>query len=175
MPRAALLALGRRCRGAAAGLVAPAHAALGPGTLADPERDDLVAFAELLVEGRPLPPAERDALLQSIAERIAREPDYLALCRTTVDLLRRIAGRRFSSLSVAERAELMARHRLDAPDAPPQGDPRRLADAARAVRTRARRALIADYYNSPAGWAAVGYDTFPGRCSDLARYTRPEA
>ena len=101
--------------------------------------------------------------------------DYLELCRTTVSLLRRLAGRRFSSLDMTERIELMTRHRLNSTDVPPEDDLGPFADDTRAVRTRARRDLIADYYNSPAGWAVVGYDVFPGRCGDLGRYTRPES
>ena len=156
-------------------LVGQGPTAAPSSRLSAPDLEDLVAFAELLVEGRALSPVERDSLVASIAEHIAREPEYLGLCRTTVSLLRGMAGRRFSSLDMTERIELMTRHRLNSPDAPPEGDLGPVADAARAVRTRARRDLIADYYNSPAGWAAIGYDVFPGRCGDLARYTRPES
>jgi hypothetical protein len=158
-----------------AGLVGRGPTVAPASRLSDPDLEDLVAFAELLVEGRALSPVERDSLVGSIAEHVAREPEYLGLCRTTVSLLRGMAGRRFSSLDMTERIELMTRHRLNSPDAPPEGDLGPVADAARAVRTRARRDLIADYYNSPAGWAAIGYDLFPGRCGDLARYTRPES
>jgi hypothetical protein len=35
--------------------------------------------------------------------------------------------------------------------------------------------LIRGYYESAAGWALVGYSTFPGQCGDLASYTRAEA
>ena len=48
-------------------------------------------------------------------------------------------------------------------------------DDASLVRTRVVPNLIAGYYASPAGWAVVGYDVFPGRCGDLARYTGPGA
>jgi hypothetical protein len=43
------------------------------------------------------------------------------------------------------------------------------------VRTRVIPDLIEGYWGSPAGWAAVGYEAFPGRCGDLTRYTRSEA
>ena len=86
------------------------------------------------MEGRALSPVERDSLVGSIAEHIARDPEYLGLCRTTVSLLRGMAGRRFSSLDMTERIELMTRHRLNSPDAPPEGDLGPVADAARAVR-----------------------------------------
>ena len=174
-PGAILGPLWGRAQGSAARLVGLAHAAAPPARLSDPELEDLVAFAELLVEGRALSPVERDSLVGSIAEHVARDQEYLGLCRTTVSVLRRLAGRRFSSLDMTERIELMTRHRLNSPAGPPEDDRGPFADAARAVRTRARRDLIADYYNSPAGWAAVGYDVFPGRCGDLERYTRPES
>ena len=170
-PRA-VLGLPGQVQGPDVRLVGQIHSAPASSRLSEPEIDDLVAFAEPLVEGRPLSPVERDALVASIAEHVARDPDHLGLCRTTVSLLHQLAGRRFSSLTMTERVELMTRHRLNSPDAPPEVD--RDPDAARAVRTRARRALIGDYYRSPAGWAAIGYDVFPGKCGDLERYTRPE-
>ncbi len=174
-PRAVLGPLWWRVQDSAARLVGQVHAALPPSRLSESELEDLVAFAELLVEGRALSPVERDSLVGSIAEHVAREQGYLEVCRATVSLLRRMAGRRFSSLDMTERIELVTRHRLNSADAPPGDDLGPFADAARAVRTRARRDLIADYYNSPAGWAAIGYDVFPGRCGDLGRYTRPES
>ncbi len=167
--------LWRRVQDSTAGVVGEAHAAPPASRLSDPELEDLIAFAELLVEGRALSPVERDSLVENIAERVAREQDYRELYRTTVNLLQRLAGRRFSSLDVAARIELIARHRLDSTDVRPDDDLGPFADDVRAVRTRALRDLIADYYNSPAGWAVVGYDVFPGRCGDLGRYTRPES
>jgi hypothetical protein len=156
-------------------LGAEAHTALPPSRLSESELEDLIAFAELLVEGRTLSPPERASLVENIAERTAREPDYLELYRTTVSLLQRLAGRRYATLDAAERLALITRHRLTSADVRPDDNLGPFADDVRAVRTRARRDLIADYYNSPAGWAVVGYDGFPGRCGDLGRYTRPES
>ena len=156
-------------------LGAEAHAAPPPSRLSASELEDLIAFAELLVVGKALSPVERTSLVDNIAERTAREPDYLELYRTTVSLLYRLAGRRFSSLGPTERIELMTRHRLNSTDVRPGDDLGPFANDTHAVRTRALRDLIADYYNSPAGWRVVGYDVFPGRCGDLRRYTRPES
>lgn len=153
---------------------AAAEAAVAAGGLSTSELDDLVAFAELLVEGRPLSPPERVHLVENIEERVARERDYLALYQTTVSLLNRLAGRRFASLDLPRRIDLIQRHRLNSADVDPDEKLGLFADDVRAVRTRALRDLIADYYGSPAGWAVVGYDTFPGRCGDLERYTRDE-
>jgi hypothetical protein len=173
-PGGVLGPLRQRVQDLIACLGAEAHAAPPPSRLSASELEDLIAFAELLVEGRPLSPVERDPLVENITERTVRERDYLELCRTTVSLLRRLAGRRFSTLGATERIELMTRHRLTSTDVRPEDDLGPFADDTRAVRMRAVRDLIADYYNSPAGWAVVGYDVFPGRCGDLGRYTRPE-
>lgn len=164
----------RWARDLRAGGRAAAEAAVAPGGLSTSELDDLVAFAELLVEGRPLSPPERAHLVENIEERTARERDYLALYQTTVSLLKRLAGRRFASLDVPRRIDLIQRHRLNSADVDPDEKLGPFADDVRAVRTRALRDLIADYYGSPAGWAVVGYDAFPGRCGDLERYTRDE-
>jgi hypothetical protein len=152
-----------------------AGAASSAANLSSSELDDLIAFAELLVEGRPLSPTERGHLVQNIEERVARERDYLVLYRTTVRLLERLAGRRFSSLDLPQRVQLITRHRLDSTDVRPGDDLRPFPNDTRAVRTRAVRDLIADYYGSPAGWAVVGYEAYPGKCGDLSRYTQPES
>jgi len=162
----------RRARDSRAGVGAEAAAATT--SLSSRELNDLVAFAELLVRGRPLPGDDREAFALEIEARAARDPEYLSLYRTTVTLLERLAGRGFSSLDVPARTALMSRHHLDSPHVRPGDALGPFADDVRLVRTRALRDLIADYYGSPAGWAVVGYDTFPGKCGDLERYTRPE-
>jgi hypothetical protein len=173
--RGVLGPLWRRVQDSLGRIVGDAHAAPPAQRLSESETEDLIAFAELLVEGRSLSPVERDALIENIRERVARDQDYLDLYRTTVNLLERLAGRRFASLEPAERIALITRHRLNSTDVRPEDNLRLLAEDIRVVRIRAVRDLIADYYNSPAGWAVVGYDIFPGRCGDLGRYTRPEA
>jgi hypothetical protein len=146
-----------------------------PGTLSEPELEDLVAFAEVLVEGRPLSPAERRHLVDHIAARTTQGSGYYpSLYRTTVRFLGRLAGARFSSLDVAQRIALMTRHRFASSALQPGEHLGAFPEDARAVRTRAVPDLISGYYGSPAGWAVVGYDTFPGRCGDPARYTGPE-
>ncbi len=137
--------------------------------------EDLVAFAEVLVEGRTLAPAERGYLVEHIEDRTRRSPEYLSLYRTTARTLERLAGRRVASLEIRERIELVARHRLGDPRVLPGEDLGPLAEEVRALRRRAATDLIEGYYRSPGGWAVVGYATFPGRCGDLTRYTRPES
>lgn len=142
------------------------------GPLSPPELEDLVAFAEVLVDGRALSPVERRHLVDHIETRMRLDAGYRALYRTTVDLLNRLADARFSTLDIAQRIALMTRHRLTASGVRPDENPGAFPEAAR-VRTRAVPDLIGGYYGSPAGWAAVGYDAFPGECGDLARYMGP--
>jgi hypothetical protein len=136
--------------------------------------ETLVAFGEVLVEGRTLAPTERQHLVEHIEGRTSRSSDYLSLYRETASTLDRLAGQRFASLEVRERIELITRHRLVDPVGAKE-DLGALSVEMRALRMRAAPDLIRGYYGSPAGWAVVGYDSFPGRCGDLTRYTRAEA
>lgn len=144
------------------------------GTLSKAEMDDLVAFAEVLVGDGTLPLVERGYLVEHIEDRMRRSPGYPSLYRTTVKTLERLAGRRFASLETRERLEVIARHRLAVSEIWPDENLGRFPDAIRALRKRAVPDLIGGYYASPAGWAVVGYEVFPGRCGDLTRYARPE-
>lgn len=146
-----------------------------PGSLSSAELEDLVAFAEVLVEGRTLALDERGYVVEHIEDRTRRSAEYLSLYRTTVNTLERLAGRRVASLEIRERIELAARHRLGDPRVMPGEDLGPFAEEVRALRKRTVRDLIEGYYRSPAGWAVVDYATFPGRCGDLTRYTRPES
>jgi hypothetical protein len=166
--------LRRRAPDVLARLTGGAAASAAAARLSRSELDDLIAFAELLVEGRKLSLAERDLLVEQIDARTRREQEYVSLYRTTVNLLERLGGRRFSILDLSERLELMRRHRLSSPGVQPDEHLGPFPEDMRTVRTRALRDLIADYYGSPAGWAAVGYGVFPGRCGDLVRYTLSE-
>jgi hypothetical protein len=121
-----------------------------------------------------LSPVERAAFVGELEARAARGSDSLALYRTAVSLLERLAGRRFSTLDVPARLELIARYRLDSSHVRPGDDFGPYADDMRRVRLAAVRALIADYYSSSAGWAIVGYTVFPGVCGNLERYTRAQ-
>jgi len=146
-----------------------------PGVLSNSDLEALVAFAEVLVNDRHLSAAERGYLVQHLEDRTAQSAEYVTLYRMTARTLDRLAGRRFSSLDLRERVEFVERHHLGDPRVSPDEDLGPFTDDVRTVRKRAASDLIAGYYASPAGWAAVGYATFPGRCGDLTRYTRPEA
>jgi hypothetical protein len=134
------------------------------------EIEDLVAFGEVLVEGRTLGAAEQAYLVEHIEDRARRSSGTLAAYRTMVGTLERLAGGRFASLEIDERIGLVARHRL----ATSQVWPGEALAPARIPRTRIVHELIRSYYDSAAGWAVVGYQAFPGRCGALTRYTRPE-
>jgi hypothetical protein len=93
----------------------------------------------------------------------------------TVRTLERIAGRPFARLAIDERLELVSSHRLASSRVRSGEDPGEFSADLRALRTRVVPDLIKGYYGSPAGWAVVSYQTFPGRCGDLTRYTRAES
>jgi len=144
-------------------------------TLSAGELESLLAFGEVLVEGAALSALGRSCLAEHIEESARHGPEQLAQYRRAVRLLDRLAGKAFSSLEITDRVQLLSRHRLAARAVPPGEDREPLAGEARAVRTEVIPDLIEGYWSSPAGWAAVGYEAFPGRCGDLTRYTRSEA
>jgi hypothetical protein len=152
---------------------APASVAAepGPAGLSDAERTTLLAFAEVLVGGRPFSPPERGEILNHLDDRIKASEPMLILYREAAASLDQRAGARFSALGIRSRTELVARDHL----APSPGQLHPPDDDAYRVRTRVAPDLIAAYYRSSVGWAIVGYTVFPGRCGDLTRYTHPEA
>ena len=153
----------------------PGGRADAAAALSRPQVEDLVAFAEILVGDGPLPPAERDYLVEHIERRTTQGGGYyLELYRTSVGLLERLAGARFSSLDFARRLALITHYRLSSSTVRPEDTLGRFPREVREVRTRAVPDLIGGYYASPAGWAIVGYSAFPGTCGDLARYTSSE-
>lgn len=161
-----------RAAGTCLGL-APSPAAASESPTAA-EFDALVAFAEVLVDGRLFSEDTRRDLSEHLADSATGDPDRRALYYTTARLLDRLAGVRFSELKPAERAALIARHRLDVRLLTAEESAGAILDDARDVRTRVVPDLIGACWRSPAGWDAVGYTAFPGRCGDLTRYTRPE-
>ena len=164
-----------RAREAAAQPVGPGLSPPPAEPLSQTALDNLLAFGEIVVKGRSLPGAERRYLASYIEERAEEASGYYGTnYRTAVGLLNRLAGSPFSSLDFDQRIALVTRHRLMSSRVLPDEDLGPFPEDVRAVRTQVVPDLIRGYYGSPAGWAAVGYDTFPGRCGDLARYTGPE-
>jgi hypothetical protein len=142
----------------------------GSRPLLDTENEALLAFAEVLLGDRPLPLPARAEILRHIADRVRASGDTLALYREAAALLDRVAGAPFSTLAMRDRLDTVARYDL----APSRARVPRTDDVANSIRRRVAPDLIAGYYASPMGWAVVEYGIFPGRCGDLARYTRPE-
>jgi hypothetical protein len=138
--------------------------------LSDTEKDALLAFAEVLVGDRPLPVPARAELLSHMSARVMAREDMLSLYREAAAVLDRLAGIPFSTLTMRDRRDLVARHDL----APSRARMPRPEGVANEIRRHVASDLIGGYYASPMGWALVGYGIFPGRCGDLARYTRPE-
>ena len=143
-----------------------------PGRLSRDEMDTVLAYAEVLLGDAALSPRGRADLEQHIGDRCEHEPGYRAIYRLAVSVLDEAASGPFTARSPEERRRIVHRrglHRYDvrARDWLWSFDRRGLA-----VRALAGRDLVTGYFLSPAGWAVVGYDAFPGRCRDLADYTR---
>jgi hypothetical protein len=141
--------------------------------LSEREVETLLAFAEAIVGGRPLSPAARSDLAAHVRESAESEPEQRAVYRRAAGSLDCLATGRFSALSLSDRAALIARHRLAGAGAASDGTAERCPETAE-IRSRVLPDLVAAYWRSPAGWAVVGYAAFPGRCSDLTRYTQRE-
>ena len=69
------------------------------------EMENLVALAEVLVQGRPLSPFDRRALVEAINERALTEPGHLRLYRLTASFLDQLGQTRFADLSLAGQAD----------------------------------------------------------------------
>jgi len=135
----------------------------------------VVAFGEILVSGETLPSPERGYLVDHVEDRTRRIPGFLELYRTTAEVLDGLGKTPFATLAPDERARLMIEHRLTVAEIKTRELFVPFFRGRVMVRALAAPDLMIGYYTSPAGWAVVGYETFPGRCSDLTRYTRPEA
>ncbi len=164
---------GRLVRGliSVAALLPAAARASEPRPLSAAELDTLLAFGEVVVDGRSLSADGRAALIEAIVDTVSRATDRVGLYRGAAQQLDRLAGRELGSLELGDRAAMIARHRLDVRAIAEEP----VTDVARFIRTSLGPELIAAYWRSAAGWATVDYQTFPGRCGDLVRYTRPES
>jgi hypothetical protein len=151
----------------------PASPALSQPAPGD-DVETLVSFAEVLLDGRLLSADTRRDLVQHLTDSAGQDPKQRALYRTTRQLLDRLAGGAFARLPLAERVALTSRHRLEVRRLTAEESDGGISEEARDVRTRIVPELIGVCWRSPAGWDAVGYTQFPGRCGDLTRYTRPE-
>jgi len=144
------------------------------GSLSSAELTTLISFGEVLVDSRDLTDEEKDYLRQHIDDRTRNDRGYLSLYRRTSSLLDKLAGKEFSKLPRENRSELLREHRLISSSVSATECLLPFNREKLTVRTLAVPDLLAGYYRSPAGWAVVGYESFPGRCGELSRYVRPE-
>ena len=149
--------------------------ATAPGVLSKREMETIVAFTAVLVEGRELDAQEASYVIEHVTDKAGKTPGSLALYRKTAGLLDRLAGAPFSSLSLERRIGLMTQHRFTEYDVKIREYLLPFGRETLMVRALAVPDLVGGYYFSPAGWAAVGYRAFPGRCGELTRYTSAEA
>jgi hypothetical protein len=150
-------------------------AAAEPAALSTTDLDELLAFTGVIATGRDLTDEERRHVTAHVRDReTAGQQFEIDAYRTTARVLRRLANGSFAALDGAQRTTLVRRHHLAGPDPREAETGDALAGEIRLVRTRVVTDLVAGYYASPSGWAAVGYHVFPGRCGDLDRYTRAE-
>jgi hypothetical protein len=123
------------------------------------------------VDDRALSTEARRDLAAHLAGSAREDAAQRVRYASTARLLDRLAGRRFATLDLATRREIVERHRLHHRAVAAAEQPGSDTDE---VRANVVPDLIRAFWNSPAGWAVVGYSAFPGRCSDLARYTAAE-
>ena len=131
--------------------------------------DTLLAFAEALLGTEAAAAASREVLLEHLVLSVQPDAALRSEYRACARLLDGLAGVPFWTLPIAARQDLLARNGL-VPGTALETFPDEAS--AREVRTFVVPDLIAAYYRSPMGWAAVGYAAFPGRCAGLAEYTR---
>ena len=179
----ALAAIGLRWGGIGAlvraGLSRAFRPALDPtaatGSLPSASLATLLAFAEVVVIGEALSGEARESLRTALDEGAATRPGHRALCEAATAHLDRLAGGGFATLSVAERTALVTAHRLAEH---PVGRLELLSPRNRvalALRDLLVPELITAYYDSPSGWAEVGYRRAYGECGEGREYTRAPA
>jgi hypothetical protein len=145
------------------------------GSLSEKQMENLVAFGEALLEEQSMPEERRNDLIRHIDHRARNTPGFFLLYGMTADLLDRLAGMQFSKLPLTDCLNLITRNRLMVHDVKAREYLSPFHRQELTVRTLAVPDLITGYYSSPAGWAVVGYHSFPGRCGDLSSYTRANA
>jgi hypothetical protein len=160
-------------RGSFTRMFRPALDATAPtGPVPAPALTTLLAFAEVVVAGDAIPGDGRDALQTWVQESAAEQPGQRALCEAAAAMLDGLGGGAFAALSVAERTTLVEKHRLAEH---PVGRLELLSPRNRvafAVRDLLVPELIRVYYDSPSGWAEVGYRRPYGECGQGREYTR---
>ncbi|MBI5406500.1 MAG: hypothetical protein HZA18_02250 [Nitrospirae bacterium] len=144
------------------------------GILSKEEKETIIAFAEVLVKEKSLSIEERKYIIEHIDYRTQNTPGYLSIYRQTASLLNRITKSQFVTLDLSDRSKIVIHHNLISHQVRMWEYLNPFQRQELAIRTYAVPDIIKGFYSSPAGWALVGYDIFPGRCSNLFRYTHSE-
>ena len=145
------------------------------GALSASDMETIVAFGEALVVETPFSETEKGYLSRHIDHRTKNTPGFFSVYRLTADFLQcLVPSGEFSKLPLGERIKVLTRHDLLSYDVQAREYLSPFHREELMARTLAVPDLIVGYYASPAGWAVVRYETFPGRCGDLSRYTHPD-
>lgn len=145
------------------------------GILSKGEKETIIAFAEVLVKEKGLSVEERQYIIEHIDYRTQDTPGYLSIYRITASLLNRLTKSQFPTLDLKDRITLVLRYNLASHHVRIWEYLNPFQRQELAIRTYVVPDIIRGFYSSPAGWAVVGYEIFPGRCSsNLFRYTHSE-
>jgi hypothetical protein len=145
------------------------------GALTLPEMDSLLAYAEVLSDTSDFSEETRQYLRNHVNDRTQKEAGYLSLFRMTTTFLNQMGKGQFSTLSRSDRISALEEYGLMSCRVHRRECFSPFGRKERTIRALAATDLVSAYYRAPAGWAVVGYAYPRGHCSDLTRYTRPEA
>ncbi|MCC6544936.1 MAG: hypothetical protein IT392_10645 [Nitrospirae bacterium] len=144
------------------------------GVLSIREKETIIAFGEVLVKEKSLTEEERKYFIEHIDYRTQNTPGYLSIYRRTANLLNRLANSNFSTLDLNDRVTVVISNHLNSHHVKGWEYLNLFRRQDLTIRTYVVPDIIKGFYSSPAGWAIVGYKTFPGRCSSQFRYTHSE-
>ena len=144
------------------------------GILSKEEKETIIAFAEVLVKKKSLSMEERKYIIEHIDYRTRGTPGYLSIYRITASLLNRLTKSQFSTLDLNDRVTVVLSHHLISHHVRVWEYLNPFQRQELTIRTYVVPDIIRGFYSSPAGWAVVGYEIFPGRCSNLVRYSHSE-
>ena len=145
------------------------------GILSIGEKETIIAFAEVLIKEKGLSIEERKYIIEHIDYRTQNTPGFLSIYRSTASLLNRLTKSNFPALDLNDRVTVVISNHLISHHVKGWEYLNPFQRQELTIRTYVVPDIIKGYYSSPAGWAAVGYEIFPGRCSSLFRYTHSEA
>jgi hypothetical protein len=163
----------RRGRSAVSRWLRPAlDGRAAPGLLTSEQLATLRALTEPIVGGAPLGDEAWEPVRVFLVGAARSQGGYRTLCVRACCLLDRLVQGRFATLSLLERTATVAAARLAVRPVPAA---ERLLFGRR-VEHEIRELLVPDliraYFDSPAGWAMVGYEAALGECRDPWAYTR---